>query len=84
LNDNKQDKITSICQLLELLQLTDLPGHWWSDNELASIVSYYNHDTYIFDEHLKTAIIHRDLLQMIPTKKSYTIVMAALLRYLMN
>ena len=60
LNDNKQDKITSICQLLELLQLSDLPGHWWFDNELASIANYYNHDTYIFDETSKTAVIHRN------------------------
>lgn len=28
LNDNKQDKITFIGQLLELLQLSDLSGHW--------------------------------------------------------
>ncbi|KAE9544140.1 hypothetical protein AGLY_001829 [Aphis glycines] len=60
LNDNKQKKITSIGQLLELLQLSDLPGHWWSDNELASIASYYNHDTYIFDENTKTAVVYRN------------------------
>jgi len=60
LNDNKLVKITSICQLLELLQISDLPGYWWSDSELASIADYYNHDTYIFNENEKTAIIHRN------------------------
>ncbi|VVC38811.1 Reverse transcriptase domain [Cinara cedri] len=60
LNDNKDNRITSIGQLLELLQLSDLPGHWFSDNELASIANYYNHNTYIFDENTKTAIIYRD------------------------
>lgn len=60
LNNNKQDKITPIGQLLELFQLSDLPGHWWSGNELASIASYHNHDTYIFDENSKTAVIRRN------------------------
>ena len=45
-------------QLLELLQLSDLLGYWWPNNELASIAIYYNHDTYIFYEILKTAIIY--------------------------
>ncbi|KAE9542373.1 hypothetical protein AGLY_003500 [Aphis glycines] len=56
----KPNIIRQIGQLLELLQLSDLPGHWWSDNELASIASYYNHDTYIFDENAKTAVVYRN------------------------
>ncbi|KAE9522515.1 hypothetical protein AGLY_017080 [Aphis glycines] len=54
------NKVTYGSQLFELLQLSDLPGHWWSDNELASIASYYNHDTYIFDENTKTAVVYRN------------------------
>lgn len=60
LNDNKETQITSIDQLLELLKLSNLPGHWWSDEELASIADYYNHDTYVFDENNNTGIIYRD------------------------
>lgn len=60
LNDNKETQITSIDQLLELLNLSKLPGHWWSDEELASIADYYNHDTYIFDENTTTGIIYRN------------------------
>lgn len=64
LNDNKQEKITSIGQLLELLQLSDLPGHWWSDNELASIASYYNHDNiYIYITYLTK--IQKQLLYIV-------------------
>lgn len=64
LNDNKLVKITSICQLLELLVITilsDLSGNCWSDNELASIANHYNHDSTtrtFFTRIQKTAVIY--------------------------
>ncbi|KAF0727142.1 Uncharacterized protein FWK35_00032298 [Aphis craccivora] len=48
LNDNKTKNITKIADLLGLLNLSMLPNYWWSDDELASIANYYNHDTYIY------------------------------------
>lgn len=35
-----------------------LPNYWWSDDELASIANYYNHDTYIYNDTNKTGIIY--------------------------
>jgi len=58
LNDNKKKKITSILELLELLGLNELPNYWWSDEELAAIAHYYNHDTYIYNDN--TGIIYGD------------------------
>ncbi|KAE9534031.1 hypothetical protein AGLY_008767 [Aphis glycines] len=60
LNDNKINKITSILELLELLGLNELPNYWWSDEELAAIAHYYNHDTYIYNDNDNTGIIYGD------------------------
>ncbi|KAE9525256.1 hypothetical protein AGLY_014324 [Aphis glycines] len=57
LNDNKLNKITSIADILQLLNITQLPNYWMSDDELAAIADYYNHDTYIYNDTNKTAII---------------------------
>jgi len=48
LNDNKTNNITTIADLLDLLNLSTFPNYWWSDDELASIANYYNRDTYIY------------------------------------
>jgi len=58
LNDNKTNNITTIADLLDLLNLSMLPNYWWSDDELASIANYYNHDTYIYNDTNKTGIIY--------------------------
>jgi len=60
LNDNKINKITSILELLELLKLNELPNYWWSDEELAAIAHYYNHDTYIYNDNDNTGIVYGD------------------------
>jgi len=43
-----------------LLGLNELPNYWWSDEELAAIAHYYNHDTYIYNDNNNTGIIYRD------------------------
>jgi len=60
LNDNKINKITLILKLLELLGLNELPNYWWSDEELAAIAHYYNHDTYIYNDNDNTGIVYGD------------------------
>jgi len=60
LNDNKLNKITSIADILQLLNVTQLPNYWMSDDELAAISDYYNHDTYIYNDTNKTAIIYQN------------------------
>ncbi|KAF0738426.1 Uncharacterized protein FWK35_00024469 [Aphis craccivora] len=42
----------------DILNLTRLPNYYWSDDELASIANYYNHNTYIYDDTNKTGIIY--------------------------
>ncbi|CAH1716191.1 unnamed protein product [Aphis gossypii] len=59
LNDNKLNKITSIADILQLFNITQLPNYWMSDDELAAIADYYNHDTYIYNDTNKTAIIYQ-------------------------
>ncbi|XP_050544284.1 uncharacterized protein LOC126907216 [Daktulosphaira vitifoliae] len=58
LNYGKTQKITSVLEILELLNLDDLPNYWFSDSELASLANYYNHDTYVFDSTNKTGIVY--------------------------
>lgn len=57
-NDNKEKRVASIVNLLELLHLSKLPNHWWFDDELASTANHYNRHTYIFNACEKTAVIH--------------------------
>ncbi|CAH1733045.1 unnamed protein product [Aphis gossypii] len=59
LNDNKLNKITSIADILQLFNITQLPNYWMSDDELAAIADYYNHDNYIYNDTNKTAIIYQ-------------------------
>jgi hypothetical protein len=59
LNDNKLNKITSIADILQILNIKQLPYYWMSDDELAAIADYHNHDTYIYDDTNKTAIIYQ-------------------------
>lgn len=58
LNDHKINKITSIHEILALLELNSLPNYWWSDEELASIANYYGHDTYIYNDNDDTGIMY--------------------------
>jgi len=67
LNDNKNDKITSIMEISELLNLAELPGYWWSDEELASIADHYNFDTYIYDDKNKVTNC-LSLISLFPSK----------------
>jgi len=59
LNDDKLNKITSIADILQLLNIIQLPNYWMADDELAAIANYYNHDTYIYNDTNKTAIIYQ-------------------------
>jgi len=57
LNDNKMNKIT-ISDLLELLNLSELPNYWFSDGQLAAIANHYNFDTYVYNDANNTGIIY--------------------------
>jgi NADH:ubiquinone oxidoreductase subunit E len=56
-NYNKLNKIISIANILQILNITQLPNYWMSDDELAAIADYHNHETYIYDVTNKIAII---------------------------
>lgn len=57
LNDG-DNKITTISNILELLNLNKLPNYWLADNELASIANHYGFDTYIYDENTKNGMVY--------------------------
>lgn len=60
LNDGQENKINSISNILEILGLQKLPSYWWADDELASLANHFRHDTYIFNDTDKTAIIYKN------------------------
>lgn len=42
------------------MALQKLPSYWWADDELASLANHFRHDTYIFNDTDKTAIIYKN------------------------
>lgn len=57
LNDNKQNKITTLSSILQLFNLTSLPNYWWSDEDLATVASHYGHNAYFYNDSDNTGII---------------------------
>ncbi|XP_050540678.1 uncharacterized protein LOC126905208 [Daktulosphaira vitifoliae] len=57
LNDGKDEKVTSVFELLELSKLSYLPNYWFNDDELA-VIANYTIMTYIFNDIDKSGIIY--------------------------
>jgi len=45
INENKSKKIITLADILNLLELSELPNYWWHDDQLSSIANHF--DTYI-------------------------------------